>query len=591
MRRPNWFWSPECLLAERWLEHAAVMPEREAIVHWKAGEEPLRWCWGPLMQEAVRLARIFRDQGIRPGDVCALIFRHHPAFYPIYLAVSLAGALPAVLAYPNPRLHPDKFRQGLAGMAQHSGLDWLLTERDLEEAVRPLAVHEHSTLRGLMFPLDWTEPATAPTRCASEEPVRHNAAPTDPCLLQHSSGTTGLQKGVMLAHAAVLRHLRNYGEAIALNADDKVVSWLPLYHDMGLIAAFHLPLAFGIPTIQLDPFEWVMSPVLLLEAISREKPTLSWLPNFAFHLMATRIHADDLAGLSLDSIRLLVNCSEPVRAASHELFAERFAPLGLKGECLSACYAMAEATFAVTQTVPGRAAAKVDAARDELGRGRFMPAQAGEGVRSCVSSGRPIAGCEVRVVNAAGEDLTEGEVGELLIRSVSAFSGYRHQPELTAAVLKDDWYHSGDLGFCLAGEYYVIGREKDLIILAGKNIYPEDVEAAVSEVPGVLPGRVVAFGQENPATGTEQIAVIAETNVPAAEHRALERAIVLAGMAMDLTLAKIYLVPPRWLIKSSAGKPSRSINRKRIAEVRRSVASDQWPVASGRQRQDLFTDN
>ena len=492
------------------------MPEREAIVHWNAGQEPFRWRWGPLVEEAQRLAQSFRDQGIQPGEVCALIFRHHARFYPIYMAVSLAGALPTVLAYPNPRLHPDKFRQGLAGMAEHSGLDWLLTERALDETIRPLAVHERSTLRGLIFPLDSVPSASSPLPLSP-------SFPEEPCLLQHSSGTTGLQKGVMLSHAAVLRHVRNYGEAIGLNAGDKIVSWLPLYHDMGLIAAFHVPLAFGIPTIQLDPFEWVTSPVLLLEAITREHPTIGWLPNFAFHLMATRIHADDLEGVRLDSMRLLVNCSEPVRAASHDLFAARFAKYGLNPNCLSACYAMAETTFAVTQTVPGRQAARLEAARAELGCGAYRPAQPAEAVRCCVSSGRPIAGCEVRVVDDLGQDLAEGLVGELLVRSVSAFSGYRNQPELTAAVLRNGWYHSGDLGFCLAAEYYVIGRKKDLIILAGKNIYPEDVEAAVNEVPGVMPGRVVAFGQENPDNGTEQIVVIAETNVPAEEHVALQR--------------------------------------------------------------------
>src|SRR5262249_18107364 len=153
----------------------------------------------------------------------------------------------------------------------------------------------------------------------------------------------------------------------------------------------------------------------------------------------------------------------------------------------------AETTFAVTQTVPGRQAPRIEAARAELLQGKFRPAQPGEGARTCVSSGQPIAGCEVRVVDSSGQDLAEGWGGELAVRAVLGFSGYRHQPELTAAVLKGGWYHSGDLGFCLAGDCYVIGRQKDLIILAGKNIYPEDVEAAISDVPGVLPGRVVAF--------------------------------------------------------------------------------------------------
>src|SRR5262249_48461187 len=281
------------------------------------------------------------------------------------------------------RLHPDKFRQGLEGMARRSGLDWVLTERALDPALRELMLKEPTTVRGMLFPLE----CEAASRSGSPGAPSLTGAAMSACLLQHSSGTTGLQRAVVLSHHAVLGHLRRYAEAIRLTPDDKVVNWLPLYHDMGLIAAFHLALALGIPLVQLDPFEWVQAPVLMLEATSRERCTLAWLPNFAYHLMADRIHEEDMEGIALGHVRMLVNCSEPVRAEAHDKFLRRFGPYGIRPEMLTACYAMAETTFAVTHTEPGREAGRVFAGRAELGQGRVRLVPAGPEARACVSSG------------------------------------------------------------------------------------------------------------------------------------------------------------------------------------------------------------
>ena len=549
-------------LWEVWRRHAERDPAADAVVHWVAGEEPLRWSRGALMERAAGYALRLAEAGVRPGEVCALVIRHHPEFYPLYLGVEALGALPAVLAYPNPRLHPDKFREGLAGMSRKSGLDWLLAERALEETVAPLARGGDSTVRDILFPLEWS-PAPA-------DPAAVHAPGTadDPCLLQHSSGTTGLQKPVVLSHRAVLEHVRRYGRAIGLSPADRVVSWLPLYHDMGLIAAFHLPLAAGIPTVQIDPFEWVTAPFLLLEALSAERGTLCWLPNFAYNLMADRVPDEDLEGVRLDGVRLFVNCSEPVRAESHDRFLARFADYGVRPGQLSACYAMAETTFAATQTAPGRPPRTLEAAREALAAGALRDPLPGEAVRLCVSSGAPIAGCEVRVVGEDGADLADGQVGELAIRSVSLFGGYRNHPEKTAEALRGGWYFSGDLGFREGGEFFVIGRRKDLIIVAGKNIYPEDVEDVVGRVEGVLAGRVVAFGADDAAAGTEQVCVVAESAAAGdtAAERALSLAIREAAARVDVTIGRVYVVPPRWLIKSSSGKPSRSANRARVLE-------------------------
>ena len=546
-------------VGDHWRRLVDEDQEQEAIVHWVAGEKPFRWKRADLLIAAERMAVILSGAGVNTGDVCAIIIRHNKDFYPVYMAVSLIGAIPSVLAYPNSRIHPDKFRAGLEGMSLRSGLEWVLTERDLEPVLRPILSLPGSTVRGILYPLD-----TANDGLTRTPDWKQVISSDSPCLLQHSSGTTGLQKAVVLSHRAVLDHVRRYGESINISSRDKIVSWLPLYHDMGLIAAFYLPLVSGITVVQLDPFEWVSAPVIFLEAISREEGTLAWLPNFAYNLMADRINENDLEGIHLDSIRMLVNCSEPVRSDSHDRFYRRYASRGFRKEALGASYAMAETTFAATQTTPGTEARRLPVDREMVSKGVVRLGGDDDNIRVCISSGNPISGCELRILDDEGKELSEDRIGEIVIRSVSMFDGYRNNPEKSAEVLKDGWYFSGDFGFSHEGQYYVIGRKKDLLIVAGKNIYPEDVEDAVGQVKGVIPGRVIAFGIEDAESGTELICVVAESSVLAEEDKKrLRMKIREAGIGIDVTITRVYLAPPRWLIKSSAGKPSRSANRDR----------------------------
>jgi fatty-acyl-CoA synthase len=500
--------NPRETIHERWIKNVENFPHRDAIIYWKACEEPYRWTFSSLLSASVKYILLLREAGLKRGEVCGLIFRHNKDFYPLYIAVSLAGAIPSVLAYPNPRLHPEKFRDGLEGMSQRSGLDWILTELSLKETIAPLVQKKGSSIKGLLFPLD-TENEFIPED--KHFPAREGTETiNDPLLLQHSSGTTGLQKPVLLSHKAVLKHIYNYSLSIGLNDNDKVINWLPLYHDMGLIAAFHLPLAFGIPSVQIDPFEWVLLPSILPEVIHKERGTICWLPNFAFNMMADKIRTDELEGITLESMRLFINCSEPIRFESYKKFEKRFLPSGLNPRSLAACYAMAETTYAVTQTPLNSQPEIVYADRKELSNG-VLKISDSEDSRICVSSGRVIKGCELKIIDEKGNDLQDGFVGEILIKSESMFDGYRNYPEKTSEVLKDNWYYSGDYGFILDDELFVIGRKKDIIIVAGNNIYPEDIEDAVAGVKGVIPGRVVAFGEFDPAIGSEQVSIIAET--------------------------------------------------------------------------------
>jgi acyl-CoA synthetase (AMP-forming)/AMP-acid ligase II len=558
------------LLWNRWVRNAEANPDRDAIIHWVAGEPPFRWTFAALIGAAADIADTLLEHGIKSGDVCAILFRHNRQLYPHYLAVSCLGAIPAILAYPNPRLHPDKFRQGIEGMSQRSGLDWVLTERDLQPVLAASVEKPGSTIKGVLFPLEWDRTSgTDIGRSRKADEARHAIRPSNPMLLQHSSGTTGLQKPVVLSHHAVLAHAAAYGSAIALNDRDKIVSWLPLYHDMGLIAAFHVPLAFGIPSVQIDPFEWVLAPSILLEAVSTERATISWLPNFALSMMVDKIREDELDDVNLESWRLIVNCSEPIMHESNQRFLNRFRRYGLEPSALASCYAMAETTFAVTQTPIGTEPVCMSVDRQALAQGTVTIAKERASARRCVSSGVPIAGCDLSIVDDNGVDVGEGIVGEIAIRSVSLFDGYRNYPEKTAQVLRDGWYFSGDYGFRSGDDYFVIGRKKDTIIVAGNNIYPEDVEAVVGQVEGVLPGRVVAFGEEDKALGSERVSIVAETEpMSEGQEKQLRMNVIKAGMSIDVSIANVYFVPARWLIKSSAGKPSRSANKQRILEGR-----------------------
>jgi acyl-CoA synthetase (AMP-forming)/AMP-acid ligase II len=321
-----------------------------------------------------------------------------------------------------------------------------------------------------------------------------------------------------------------------------------------------------------------MVPSLLLDAISLERGTISWLPNFAYNMIADKIADDELDGINLESWRLVINCSEPVRYESHQRFVERFRHWGLNPLAISSCYAMAETTFATTQTPPGTPPSLLALDRNALAQGKVKIAQDADRAKICVSSGKTIAGCQVRIVDENRQEVGDRTIGEIAIKSRSMFDGYRNYLEKTREVLCDGWYYSGDYGFANGGDYYIIGRKKDIIIVAGNNIYPEDVEDGVGKVEGVIPGRVIAFGEENRELGTEHVSVIAESGITDDERqRKLKMDIIEAAMAIDVSITNVYLVPPRWLIKSSAGKPSRKANKERIlssSETRRSETND-----------------
>lgn len=554
-----------------WNLNAEKYPDKDAIIFWQAGEDPYRWTFSELILAVEKYAVWLKNKGIKPHEVCGLIFSHNKEFYPVYLAVVSIGAVPSILAYPNKRIHPEKFISRLQGIAQNSGLDWVLTEKDLESMLHPLVYIEGSTIKGMNFPFEIQNNLQVSGKDIQELlKLRQEINSESPALLQHSSGAADLQKPVLLSNKAVLNQIKNYSEMIRTTGQDKIVSWLPLYHDMGLIAAFHLPLALGISTIHIDPFQWTITPVVLLNAITKERATLCWMPNFAFNFMASKIKEEELKSITLESMRMFINCSEPVKNDSAERFFIRFAGKGLKENAISTCYGMAETTFAVTQTPPGIKPEKIIVDKEELKKGNVKIIEDKNSGKILLSSGRIMKGCKLRIVSEKNIDLDEAEIGEIVINSESMFEGYRNYPEKTNEALKNNWYYSGDLGFMYKDNLYVLGRKDDLIISAGNNIFPDEVEYAINDVVGIIPGRTVAFGEFDEDFGSEHISVIVETESnygqDSKEQNKLKTRIIKAGMDADFTIKKVYFVPPRWLTKDSSGKLSRKDNKKRILD-------------------------
>jgi acyl-CoA synthetase (AMP-forming)/AMP-acid ligase II len=391
--------------------------------------------------------------------------------------------------------------------------------------------------------------------------------PEDIVLLQHSSGTTGLQKGVALSHKAVFNQLRSYGKALSLNEQDVIVSWLPLYHDMGLIAGFLMPILTGIPLVLMSPFDWVRAPYKIFQSISKYRGTLTWLPNFAYNFCAQKIRDRHIEGVDLSSLRAITNCSEPVRWESHLAFYERFKGYGVKFEVLQTSYAMAENVFGVTQSRVGSMPIV-----EEIDREAFMAERVaktpfeGRPSMKMMSSGQPLENVKVKVLDVNGNEVPDRVIGEVALQSDCMLTGYFNRPDLTEEAFRDGWYMTGDYGYISKGEVFVSGRKKDMIIVGGKNIYPQDLESLTYEVPGVHAGRSVAFGMFDEAQGTEEVVIIAEGDSDDSnEQQQLADAIRLhVTKNSAIALRHVKVVGPKWILKTSSGKTARSANKEKF---------------------------
>jgi acyl-CoA synthetase (AMP-forming)/AMP-acid ligase II len=508
---------------------------------------------------ASRAAAFLHGQGLRQGNVLALMGTHHIDLYAVWLGCLWLGVIPTILAEPSVRVDKEVYWARLAELFAR------IDARAL--AVAPTIRMDHR-IAGVPSVHRYDEIA------ASAAPVPRVVVPGDDdvMVLQHSSGTTGLNKGVMLSHGAVLRHAESYLKTLEMSSRDVIASWLPLYHDMGLIACLVNPLIVGAPVVWISPFEWVISPGILLQAITQFRCTLAWLPNFAFSLLAQRVQAEPQK-YDLSSLRRVINCSEPVRPESMRLFGDHFRSCGLNSAALHACYAMAENVFAIsasTSSAPPR--------ERRIDRNTWQNAHVSSVVPTDhpapllhISNGPCIEGCEVRIVDESGNQREVGAAGRILVRSSFLFSGYHQRDDLNRGLFDPEgFFDTGDVGYLdLDGHVYVTGRSKDLIIVGGKNIYPQDVEAAVGELEHIRPGRVACFGVPTAESGTEGLVVLAESDAPQGAWPELENCIRrTVAVTLDLDVMDTHIVPQDTLRKSTSGKMARGSNREWYVEGR-----------------------
>ena len=336
-----------------------------------------------------------------------------------------------------------------------------------------------------------------------------------------------------------------------------MVLWLPHYHDMGLIACILMPFVLGVPVHMMSPFEWVRTPRLLLDWVARVRGPHVWLPNFALGHLAKSCADDEPTHFDLSSIKRLVCCSEPVLKDTVDEFAGTLQASGLSADCFQNCYAMAENTFAMTSTRQGPIRfLSVDTEHFRKGH-RIRPVAVG---RPIASAGVPLGNVEVEVRSDSGVSLTEDHVGAILIRSDCMLDSYHNNWAETQRSMLDGWSKTGDLGFLHDGEFYVTGRSKEMLIIGGENIYPQDIEAILNEKDYLIPGRNVAFGIENPRTGTERLVIVAETK-PDRMHVDLVPLRTETLSALGVLVSRIALVPHMTLVKGTAGKISRYLNK------------------------------
>jgi acyl carrier protein len=536
--------------------HAEIEPNRVHI-HLPEDETGQDITYGELLDVASAVAAALRAKGLRRDETVAIMLPTCADFFYAFFGVLLAGGI-AVPIYPPAR--PDKIEeyvQRQVRILQNAQVRFLITFGRVKAVSHLMGVNlpsllEVTTVEGL--------------RQAGKGVPLRSADTSETGFIQYTSGSTGDPKGVTLSHANILANVRGIGWAVKVRPTDVVVTWLPLYHDMGLIGSWLFALYWATPITVLSPLAFLSRPERWLWAMHDARGTLCPAPNFSYELCARKIPDRAIEGLDLSSWRVAINAGEAVLPDTLARFCERFAKYGFRPEAFMPCYGLAESSVALSMPPVDRGAV-VDAIRREPfeKEGRAEPADEGEANRlRFVGAGLPLPDHEIQIRDAGGCVLGERVQGKVWFRGPSRTSGYYRNPQATAAVLDaGGWMDSGDLGYWAGGEIFITGRLKDLIIKGGRNIVPQEVEEAASNVQGVRRGCVASFGAPDPASGTERLVVVAETRITARQEldrleadivRAIEAAV---GIPPDV----VRVVSPQVVPKTSSGKVRRQETR------------------------------
>ena len=508
-------------------------------------EEELRLSWAEVDARARRSAGTLAARGVRPGDRVAIVLRTGPAFLDAFFGALHAGAVPVPL-YPPVRLgRMDEYVAATSRMLAVSGARALVTSGNVARVIG-------RAVAGAGPGLDLGVVDAAELLDGPERSVARSGA--DLALVQFSSGSTVDPKPVALSHRSLVAQVDALVAVISPTVDDVVVSWLPLYHDMGLIGCLLGAASYPGPLVLLPPEHFLARPALWLRALARHRGTISAAPHFAYAYAADRVRDEDLQGSSLASWRIALDGAEPVTAGALRRFADRFAPFGLDPGALMPVYGLSEASLAVTFSPRGRTplVERVDPAALLSGR-----VEAGD--REVVSVGAPVPGVEVEVRGEAGEALRERCLGRIHVRGPSLMQGYLGDPVATGRALRDGWLDTGDLGFHAGGELFVHGRAKDVVIVRGANHAPDEFEACLGAIEGLRPGCVAALGFVPPGGDGEELLVLAERlRTSRVDPALLEEAVREAVSARTgVRPHTVRILEPGTLPRTSSGKMRR----------------------------------
>ncbi len=512
--------------------------------------------YGQLAAQARQVAAGLIARDIAPGDRVALMLPTSIEFFVAFYGILYAGAVPVPI-YPPLRLaRLEEHLRRQAGILNNAGARILLTVPE-GLGLAALLRAQVETLFAVESVAGVTAGVVDTTLPASDE--------NSTALIQYTSGSTGDPKGVVLSHANLLANLRALGVAMAATSADIFVSWLPVYHDMGLIGAWLGCLYFAAPIYVMSPLTFLVRPESWLWAIHTFRASLSAAPNFGFELCLDKIDAANLEGLDLSSLRMVANGAEPVSVHTLRRFLEKFAPYGFHREAMAPAYGLAENAVGLALPPPGRAPLIDRIDRVVLmSRGVAEPAKPDDPKPlELVACGQPLALHDIRIVDEAGHEVAERHEGRLEFRGPSATSAYFRNEAKTRELIHNGWLDSGDRAYMASGDVYITGRLKDIIIRAGRHLYPQEIEEVIADIPGIRRGGVAVFGVPDPLTGTERVIVVAETDETDAavraklESRAQQAAIDIGGTPPD----EIVLAPPRTVPKTSSGKIRRSAAR------------------------------
>jgi fatty-acyl-CoA synthase len=523
-----------------------------------------------LRLEAARRARQLRSLGLEKGDRVALVVPEGQDFIPTFLGALWAGIVPVPLYPPLSLGKLDAFMEALVTIL-NAAAPKVLVVGDKVEKVLWSVIGKVPSLEKLVSAGSLAAGSGAIASGGDAGLPPEKLAPGDLAFLQFTSGSTALPKGVMVTHESLAANCQAI-MAHGLRADpriDRAISWLPLYHDMGLIGFVLAPIAGGgVSTWYIPTLSFIKNATLWMETLHKYRGTMTFAPNFAYALVSKRARAEQLARWDLSAMRVFGCGAEPINPDTMRAFVDKFAPAKLRPQSLLPSYGMAEATLAISFTGLEETLKTDRISADAYHQDRVARRLEKEGPSlEVVSCGRPFPEHEVRIRGENGSWLPERSVGEICVRGPSIAAGYFRNPEASKAAGMgadgDGWLRTGDLGYLAAGEVYVSGRLKDLLIVNGRNYYPQRIEWVVDEMPGVRKGSSVVFSRPGKASEEIVVAVESRDREPALlAQRIVER----INEELQLAVSDVKIVPPGALPKTSSGKPQRRKTRQQYLD-------------------------